>query len=82
MYNLPEDNHEFVPDPFLPNNTQHPIDSSPSIGTSLGEEPSYTSDPSVLLKYINEMFMEEDLEARPCMLQDSLALQAAEKIIL
>ncbi|KAL4610573.1 hypothetical protein ACB092_08G060000 [Castanea dentata] len=79
MDNLPEDNHEFVPDPFLPNSTQHPIDSSPSIGTSVGGEPSYTSDPSVLLKYINEMLMEEDSEARPCMLQDSLALQAAEK---
>ena len=79
MDNLPEDNHEFVPDPFLPNNTQHPIDSSPSMGTSLGGEPSYTTDPSVLLKYINEMLMEEDLEARPCMLQEILALQAAEK---
>ncbi|XP_050290873.1 scarecrow-like protein 30 [Quercus robur] len=79
MDNLPEDNHEFVPDPFLPNNTQHPIDSSPSMGTSLGGEPSYTSDPSVLLKYINEMLMEEDLEARPRIFQDSLALEAAEK---
>lgn len=33
-----------------------------------------------VLKYINQMLMEEeDLENRPCMLQDSLALQAAEK---
>ncbi|KAF3970254.1 hypothetical protein CMV_006038 [Castanea mollissima] len=79
MDNLLEYNHEFVPDPFLPNNTQHPVDSSPSIGTSLGGEPSYTSDPSALLEYMNEMLMEEDLEARPCMLQDGLALQAAEK---
>ncbi|KAL4610574.1 hypothetical protein ACB092_08G060100 [Castanea dentata] len=79
MDNLPEYNHEFVPDPFLPNNTQHPVDSSPSIGTSLGGEPSYTSDPSALLEYVNEMLMEEDSEARPCMLQDSLALKAAEK---
>ncbi|KAK4376039.1 hypothetical protein RND71_006716 [Anisodus tanguticus] len=32
-----------------------------------------------VLKYINQMLMEEDLKNRPCMLQDSLALQATEK---
>ncbi|KAI9193890.1 hypothetical protein LWI28_001053 [Acer negundo] len=31
------------------------------------------------LKYISEMLMEEDLEGKTCMLQDCLALQAAEK---
>ncbi|KAJ8750575.1 hypothetical protein K2173_015736 [Erythroxylum novogranatense] len=31
------------------------------------------------LKYINDMLMEEDLEGKNCMLQDCLALQAAEK---
>ncbi|KAF2311865.1 hypothetical protein GH714_027046 [Hevea brasiliensis] len=32
-----------------------------------------------VLKYISDMLMEEELECRNCMLQDSLALQAAEK---
>ncbi|KDP42247.1 hypothetical protein JCGZ_02977 [Jatropha curcas] len=32
-----------------------------------------------VLKYINDILMEEDLQDKPCMLQDSLALQAAEK---
>ncbi|KAK8641452.1 hypothetical protein V6N13_010857 [Hibiscus sabdariffa] len=32
-----------------------------------------------MLKYINEMLMEEDLQEKSCMLQDCLALQAAEK---
>ncbi|MBA0594601.1 hypothetical protein Gorai_011501 [Gossypium raimondii] len=32
-----------------------------------------------VLKYINDVLMEEDVEGRPCMLQDCLALQAAEK---
>ncbi|KAB2028370.1 hypothetical protein ES319_D05G095200v1 [Gossypium barbadense] len=34
-----------------------------------------------MLKYINEMLMEEDLQEKSCMLQDCLALQAAEKSI-
>ncbi|XP_010535475.1 PREDICTED: scarecrow-like protein 30 [Tarenaya hassleriana] len=37
------------------------------------------SDDFVVLKYINDMLMEEDLEGQSCMLQDSLALQAAER---
>ncbi|GMI92159.1 hypothetical protein like AT2G29060 [Hibiscus trionum] len=32
-----------------------------------------------MLKYINQMLMEEDLQEKSCMLQDCLALQAAEK---
>ncbi|XP_062013783.1 scarecrow-like protein 14 [Rosa rugosa] len=32
-----------------------------------------------VLKYINDILLEEDLEGKPCMLQDCLALQAAEK---
>ncbi|RXI02223.1 hypothetical protein DVH24_026753 [Malus domestica] len=33
----------------------------------------------VVLKYINQMLMEEDMEDKICMLQESLELQAAEK---
>ncbi|KAK3442115.1 scarecrow-like protein 14 [Eucalyptus grandis] len=36
-----------------------------------------TSDPT--LKYINQMLMEEDIDDKPCMFHDPLALQAAEK---
>ncbi|MBA0866657.1 hypothetical protein Goshw_023225 [Gossypium schwendimanii] len=32
-----------------------------------------------VLNYINDVLVEEDVEGRPCMLQDCLALQAAEK---
>ncbi|GMI81773.1 hypothetical protein like AT2G29060 [Hibiscus trionum] len=32
-----------------------------------------------VLNFINDVLMEEDVEGRPCMLQDCLALQAAEK---
>ncbi|KAL9659391.1 hypothetical protein QQ045_024197 [Rhodiola kirilowii] len=44
------------------------------------EEDSQEEDFSdVVLKYINQMLMEEDMEDKTCMLQDSLDLQAAEK---
>uniref|UniRef100_A0A2N9HM13 Uncharacterized protein n=1 Tax=Fagus sylvatica TaxID=28930 RepID=A0A2N9HM13_FAGSY len=74
-----EVNHEFVHEPFLATNLQHPSDASPSSDTSLDGDCSFTGDPNVILKYINEMLMEEDLQAKPCMLQDCLALQATEK---
>ncbi|XP_021894472.1 scarecrow-like protein 30 [Carica papaya] len=53
---------------------------SPSSSTSLdGDHPDNSHFAHVVLKYINEMLMEEDLEGQPCMLQDCLAVQAAEK---
>ncbi|XP_010514984.1 PREDICTED: scarecrow-like protein 30 isoform X1 [Camelina sativa] len=42
-------------------------------------ESKVCSDYLPVFKYINDMLMEEDLEDQPCMLVDSLALQAAEK---
>ncbi|XP_059429525.1 scarecrow-like protein 11 isoform X1 [Corylus avellana] len=58
----------------------------PNVRPTNSRDSSDSSDPSdsgdfsnVFLKYINEMLMEEDLETKPCMLQDCLALQAAEK---
>ncbi|XP_010426099.1 PREDICTED: scarecrow-like protein 30 isoform X2 [Camelina sativa] len=42
-------------------------------------ESKVCSDYLPVFKYINDMLMEEDLEGQPCMLVDSLALQAAEK---
>ncbi|KAM3691925.1 hypothetical protein ACB098_08G048300 [Castanea mollissima] len=77
-------NHEFFQEPFLPTNPlQDPgDDSSPSsTGTSLEGDPADSGEipNTIILKYINEILMEENLEAKPCMLQDCLALQAAEK---
>ncbi|XP_010541404.1 PREDICTED: scarecrow-like protein 30 [Tarenaya hassleriana] len=43
-----------------------------------GDSPA-CSDDFAVLKYINDMLMEEDLEGRSCVSQDSLALQAAER---
>lgn len=54
--------------------------SSPSSVLSLEGDTSDSGDfPSVFMKYLNDMLMDEDLETRPCMLQECLALQAAEK---
>lgn len=45
-----------------------------------GDSPSDDSDGSdTVLKYINQVLMEEDMESKPCMFHDPLALQAAEK---
>uniref|UniRef100_A0A7N0RJF8 Scarecrow-like protein 9 n=1 Tax=Kalanchoe fedtschenkoi TaxID=63787 RepID=A0A7N0RJF8_KALFE len=57
-------------------------DQTPSTSSvaSVPEEESPEEDFSdVVLKYINQMLMEEDMEDKTCMLQDSLDLQAAEK---
>ena len=78
-------NHEFFHQPLLPTNPQQDLsdsNSSPSSSgsTSLEGDPSDSGEIShVTLKYIQELLMEEDLGDKPCMLQDCLALQAAEK---
>ncbi|KAK4777695.1 hypothetical protein SAY87_017882 [Trapa incisa] len=57
-------------------------DPSPPSSTSSETESPEDSDSSTsnsILKFISEILMEEDLEEKPCMLQDCLALQAAEK---
>ncbi|CAH8337351.1 unnamed protein product [Eruca vesicaria subsp. sativa] len=46
------------------------------------ERSTLCSDNYPVLKYINDMLMEEDLEEQSCMLQDSLALKAAERSFL
>ncbi|KAK8361781.1 hypothetical protein V6Z12_A03G060000 [Gossypium hirsutum] len=63
---------QVVPSPDSPveswtttNSEAHPLDNIPFANE--------------MLKYINEMLMEEDMEEKTCMLQDCLALQAAEK---
>jgi hypothetical protein len=56
---------------------QSPSDSDPSSGMSSGLD---APNDATVLKFISQMLMEEeDLENKPCMFQDCLALQAAEK---
>lgn len=74
-------NHEFTDPSFFPSNPNLPPrdDSSETLGlTSEGE---FYSPSTSTLQYISETLMEEEeeLENRPCMLQDCLALRAAEK---
>ncbi|RVW66030.1 Scarecrow-like protein 33 [Vitis vinifera] len=67
-----------VDPPFLPTNHQ-PCNSATSGATPEGP-PTEEGDFSVAMyKYIGDILMEEDLEDKNCMLQDSVALLAAEK---
>ncbi|KAM5560146.1 scarecrow-like protein 9 [Rosa sericea] len=50
-----------------------------SSGSSLSHEEEDCDFSDEVLKYINQMLMEEDMEDKTCMLQESLELQAAEK---
>jgi hypothetical protein len=60
----------FPPDPDTGNYAQSSFE---------GDSPSDDSDFSdSVLKYINQVLMEEDIESKPCMFHDPLALQAAE----
>ncbi|CAK9139159.1 unnamed protein product [Ilex paraguariensis] len=82
---LPEQNHvngykidhgHVFNDPSVISNGANPVDETPSDG-NISEDPDYSD---AVLKYINEMLMEEDdLEHTPSMFHDSLALLAAEK---
>lgn len=66
----------FMDHPFLP------LDSGPgnsAQSSSEGDSPSDDSDFSdSVLKYINQVLMEEDMGSKPCMFHDPLALQATE----
>ncbi|KAJ0020770.1 hypothetical protein Pint_32801 [Pistacia integerrima] len=65
---------------FLPTYPTPLSDFSPSSSIDKYGDPADISEPfHATLRYINYMLMEKDLEDKTCMLQDSLALQAAEK---
>ncbi|CAK9133601.1 unnamed protein product [Ilex paraguariensis] len=59
------------------------LNSSSSIQSYIGDSDCYSHEDcdlsDVVLKYISQMLMEEDMEERACMFQESAALQAAEK---
>ncbi|XP_061368463.1 scarecrow-like protein 14 [Gastrolobium bilobum] len=64
------------------NHSESPSDSDPSYVTSSnGESAESTKHSNPILRYISDILMDEedDLERKPCMLQDCLRLQAAEK---
>ncbi|KAK4268754.1 hypothetical protein QN277_025362 [Acacia crassicarpa] len=61
---------------------QLPNNNTPSSSTVTNEEhysPEDCDFSDAVLSYINQILMEEDMEDKTCMLQDSLDLQAAEK---
>ncbi|KAK3018886.1 hypothetical protein RJ639_002838 [Escallonia herrerae] len=77
LYNL---SHGHAQNPILTSEPK-PVDASPSSDvTSEGEIPEERDYFDGVLKYMNQMLMEEDdLENKPCMFHDCSALQAAEK---
>lgn len=60
-------------------NLSSPTESTESQNRSSQTESTVCSTNHPVLKYINDMLMEEDIEEQSCMLEDSLALQAAER---
>lgn len=85
--NSPISNSESIPSwpPNLSTNLLHDSESTStscsasSSSTSEGGSPDMGDSSNSVLKFISEMLMEEDLEGKTCMSEDSLALQAAEK---
>lgn len=71
----------FMDLPYLPSDVGFGNFAPSSSNTSPdGGSPSDDSDSDVVLKYISQILMEEEeMEEKPCMLRDSLALHAAEK---
>ncbi|KAA8516417.1 hypothetical protein F0562_016710 [Nyssa sinensis] len=71
--------HNFGGTQFLPNDPSL-SNTVPNSTVSSEEDPHEDCDFSdAVLRYINKMLMEEDMEDKTCMLQESLDLQAAEK---
>ncbi|GMY10895.1 scarecrow-like protein 33 [Fagus crenata] len=65
------ENSVFRPDPSPGNSAQSSLE---------GDSPSDDSDFSdSVLKYISQVLMEEEMESKPCMFHDQLALQATEQ---
>ncbi|CAI0539818.1 unnamed protein product [Linum tenue] len=72
---------KFMDDPLVLTDLDGSNFTQPSPLTSTeGDSPTDDNDfGETVLKYINQMLMEEDMEQKPCMFHDPLALQAAEK---
>ncbi|KAH0997379.1 hypothetical protein GBA52_021243 [Prunus armeniaca] len=74
-----EADHDFTDPSFFLVNPDPSSDFSSLSGFSSEVDSPDSQSSNAILKYISEMLMEEELENKPCMLQDCLALQAAEK---
>ncbi|CAL5420143.1 unnamed protein product [Camellia sinensis] len=73
-------NHKFGGIPVQPNDPSSSSNVIPSSTVTLEEDPVEDCDFSdAVLTYISQILMEEDMEDKSCMLQESLDLQAAEK---
>ncbi|CAL2263978.1 unnamed protein product [Prunus armeniaca] len=73
-------NQESTSPVCLSTNLDHPSDSNTSLSSgSDGDTIDISEYNRPVIKYISDILLEEDLEGKPCMLQDCLALQAAEK---
>ncbi|PQQ11730.1 scarecrow-like protein 11 [Prunus yedoensis var. nudiflora] len=73
-------NQESTSPVCLSTNMDHPSDSNTSLSSgSDGDTIDISEYNRPVIKYISDILLEEDLEGKPCMLQDCLALQAAEK---
>ncbi|KAF8042419.1 hypothetical protein BT93_A0910 [Corymbia citriodora subsp. variegata] len=69
---------QYVPSPAATQNREAPSASNSCV-TQEEDSPEDCDFSDAVLRYISEMLMEEDMEEKNCMLQESLDLQAAEK---
>ncbi|KAK7262476.1 hypothetical protein RJT34_30049 [Clitoria ternatea] len=75
-------NYAFMDNPFLLPPDPYNVQILNPASTITAEEDSPLDDTdfsATVLRYINQMLMEEDMEEKSCMFHDSLAIQAAEK---
>ncbi|XP_015581974.2 scarecrow-like protein 9 [Ricinus communis] len=72
-------NRNFIEFPYHPTNSKSSSVNPNSNGNHEEDSPEDCDFSDTVLRYISQMLMEEDIEDKTCMLQDSLDLQAAEK---
>ncbi|KAL6275818.1 hypothetical protein ACE6H2_019419 [Prunus campanulata] len=73
-------NQESTSPVLLSTNLDHPSEPSTSLSSGSDGDTIDISDYNhPVLKYVSDILLEEDLEGKSCMMQDCLALQAAEK---
>ncbi|KAJ4972412.1 hypothetical protein NE237_005511 [Protea cynaroides] len=79
-FEQPFEDPNFMDLPLLPPNANYGLPPAPPSGVSHEEDcPEDCDFSDVVLKYINKMLMEEDMEEKTCMFHECSALQAAEK---
>lgn len=81
QYSDPVMNFGFMDDSILSPDTDYAGNPAPAstISTDVNSPLNESDFTGTVLGYINQMLMEEDMEEKPCMFHDSLALQAAEE---